>query len=41
MIVYLNLPYRIINIGNANPTNLMKYTNIIEETLGIKAKKNF
>ena len=34
-------PYRIINIGNANPTNLMKYVTLIEETLGIKAKKKF
>ena len=34
-------PYRIINIGNANPTNLMKYISLIEEKLGRKAKKKF
>ena len=34
-------PYRIINIGNANPTNLMKYISLIEEKLGIRAKKKF
>ncbi len=34
-------PYRIINIGNANPTNLMKYISLIEEKLGRKAKKRF
>ena len=34
-------PYRIINIGNSNPTNLMEYIGIIEEKLGIKAKKKF
>ena len=34
-------PYRIINIGNSNPTNLMKYISLIEEKLGIRAKKKF
>ena len=31
-------PYRIFNIGNSNPTPLMKYINAIENSLNIKAK---
>ena len=34
-------PYRIINIGNSNPTNLMNYISLIEEKIGKKAKKRF
>ena len=34
-------PYRIINIGNSDPTNLMNYISIIEEKIGRKAKKRF
>ena len=34
-------PYRIVNIGNAEPINLIDYINLIEEKLGIKAKKKF
>jgi UDP-glucuronate 4-epimerase len=34
-------PYRIYNIGNNQPTELMKVIAIIEEELGRKAKKNF
>ena len=34
-------PYRIFNIGNSNPINLMEYIIHIEEALGIKAIKNF
>ena len=31
-------PFRIFNIGNSNPTPLMKYINAIENSLNIKAK---
>ena len=34
-------PYRIFNIGNSKPINLMEYIINIEEALGIKAIKNF
>ncbi len=34
-------PFRIFNIGNSNPVNLMEYITTIEEELGIKAIKNF
>ena len=34
-------PYRIFNIGNSTPTPLMEYIEAIEDTLGIKAKKNY
>ena len=34
-------PHRIYNIGNSNPTSLMHYISAIEESLGIKAKKEF
>ena len=34
-------PYRIVNIGNAEPINLIDYINLIEKRLGIKAKKKF
>jgi UDP-glucuronate 4-epimerase len=33
-------PYRIYNIGNNNPVELMRYIEVLEETLGIKAQKN-
>ncbi len=33
-------PYRIYNIGNNNPVELMRYIELLEETLGIKAQKN-
>ena len=32
-------PHRIFNIGNSNPTPLIKYINAIERELGISAKK--
>jgi len=32
-------PYRIFNIGNSNPIQLMEFISEIENTLGIKAKK--
>ena len=31
-------PYRIFNIGNGQPVELLRYINVIEEYLGIKAK---
>ena len=34
-------PYRIFNIGNSNPINLMEFISEIENSLGIKAKKEF
>ena len=34
-------PYRIVNIGNSNPTNLIDYVNELEVSLGIEAKKKF
>jgi len=33
-------PYRIYNIGNNRPTELMRYIEVIEQTLGRKATKN-
>lgn len=34
-------PYKVYNIGNNNPVKLMDFVAIIEENLGIEAKKNF
>ncbi len=34
-------PFKIFNIGNSNPTPLMEYIKAIEESLGIKAIKEF
>ncbi len=33
-------PYRIYNIGNQNPVDLMRFIELIEENLGIEAEKN-
>lgn len=33
-------PYRLYNIGNNNPVELMRYIEVLEQTLGIKAQKN-
>jgi UDP-glucuronate 4-epimerase len=33
-------PYKIYNIGNNNPVELLHFINVIEECLGIKAQKN-
>ena len=33
-------PYRVVNIGNSNPTELMDYIAALENALGVKAKKN-
>lgn len=33
-------PYRIYNIGNQEPIELMRYIEVVEECLGIKAEKN-
>lgn len=35
------VPYKIYNIGNNNPVNLMDFISAIEEKLGIEAKKEF
>jgi UDP-glucuronate 4-epimerase len=34
-------PYRLYNIGNNNPVELMRFIEVLEECLGKKAKKNF
>ncbi|HEX5471117.1 MAG TPA: NAD-dependent epimerase, partial [Lacipirellulaceae bacterium] len=34
-------PYRLYNIGNHNPVELMRLIEVLEECLGRKAKKNF
>ena len=34
-------PYKIYNIGNGNPVQLMDYVNAVEKALKINAKKNF
>ena len=36
-----NAPFRIYNIGNNRPVELMRYIEVIEECLGRKAQKNF
>ena len=36
-----NAPWRIYNIGSNNPINLLRYIEIIEDALGVKAKKEF
>jgi len=33
-------PYRIYNIGNQNPVDLMRFIELIEENLGMEAEKN-
>ncbi len=33
-------PYRLYNIGSNNPVDLSRYIEVLEETLGIEAKKN-
>ena len=35
-----NAPYRVFNIGNHNPVQLLDYIGCIEEALGMKAQKN-
>ena len=36
-----NVPWRIFNIGNGQPTPLMDYISALEQTLGVEARKNF
>jgi UDP-glucuronate 4-epimerase len=33
-------PFRILNIGNHNPINLLAYIEALEKALGMKAQKN-
>jgi UDP-glucuronate 4-epimerase len=33
-------PYRIFNIGNSQPVELMRLVGVLEESLGVKAKLN-
>ena len=35
-----NAPYRLYNIGSNNPVELLRYIEILEETLGLAAQKN-
>lgn len=35
-----NAPFRLYNIGSNNPVNLSRYIQVLEETLGVEAKKN-
>ena len=35
-----NAPYRIYNIGNNQPVELMRYIEVLEQCLGKKAEKN-
>tara|TARA_B100000925_G_scaffold147801_1_gene110842 strand:- start:325 stop:753 length:429 start_codon:yes stop_codon:yes gene_type:complete len=32
-------PFRILNVGNGNPTSLMDFVNLLESEIGIKAEK--
>ena len=34
-------PYQIYNIGNSKPISLMEYIHVLENEIGIVAKKNF
>ncbi len=34
-------PWRVVNIGSANPRNLMDFIDALEKSLGLKAKKRF
>ena len=34
-------PYRIYNIGNNQPVNLMDFISVLEKTIGKEAKKEF
>ena len=34
-------PYRVFNIGNSSPQNLMRYIEVLEKNLGVKANYNF
>lgn len=36
-----NTPYRVFNIGNNNPVELMRFIEAIEDAIGMKAEKNF
>ena len=36
-----NVPYRVFNIGNNNPVELMAFVEAIEDAVGKKAEKNF
>lgn len=36
-----NAPFRVFNIGNNRPVQLMEYINALEEALGIVAEKNY
>ncbi|HAP41837.1 MAG TPA: capsular biosynthesis protein CpsI, partial [Nitrospira sp.] len=34
-------PYRLYNIGNHQPVELLRFIEVLEQTLGMKAQKNF
>ncbi len=33
-------PYKVYNLGNNNPVELMRFIKVLEETIGVEAKKN-
>ncbi|AQL29779.1 MULTISPECIES: NAD-dependent epimerase/dehydratase family protein [unclassified Prochlorococcus] len=39
--LFNSAPYRIFNLGNGQPVELMDFINILENSLGIKSKKEF
>ena len=41
MIISDVAPFRIVNIGNSKPINLLDFINELENILGKEAKKNF
>ena len=36
-----NVPYRVYNIGNSNPSTLEEYITVLEKEIGISAVKNY
>ena len=36
-----NAPWRVVNIGNSRSESLLRFIEVLERELGIKAKKNF
>jgi UDP-glucuronate 4-epimerase len=34
-------PYQVLNIGNHEPAGLLEYLEALEQTLGVKAKRNY
>ena len=36
-----HMPYRIYNLGNQSPVELLRFIGLLEENLGVKAQMNF